>query len=165
MATLNGTAGNDSLIGTASADKIYGLAGNDTLVGGADNDTIVGGAGNDYIKGGAGNDYLYGGAGNDQFVFQKGDLDAWTPSGGGDTIMDFQGAGGYSATDNDFIVFSGFGTTSSGASLTYLGTSSHVANLQYYSVTADASHGGASYHLAIISTNGQHLAAGDYNFY
>src|ERR1700716_4260946 len=45
--TINGTAGNDSLVGTAGNDTINGFAGNDTIDGGAGADSMVGGAGDD----------------------------------------------------------------------------------------------------------------------
>lgn len=65
MATVNGTAGNDSLNGTSSADEISGLAGNDTLSGLGGADTISGSAGNDVVEGGDGADRIFGGAGDD----------------------------------------------------------------------------------------------------
>src|SRR5712671_5576903 len=45
--TINGTAGNDSLVGTSGNDTIDGFAGNDTIDGGAGADSMVGGAGDD----------------------------------------------------------------------------------------------------------------------
>ena len=44
MISLNGVAGNDTLIGAAGNDTMNGGAGNDTLIGGAGNDTLNGGA-------------------------------------------------------------------------------------------------------------------------
>ncbi|MFC7478312.1 hypothetical protein ACFQS7_28515 [Dankookia sp. GCM10030260] len=137
MATINGTAGNDTLVGTS---------------------------GNDLIRGFGGNDVLIGGAGNDSFYFKFGDLDAWVPTTGGDTIRDFGGAGGWSASNNDFISFNGFGTIGTGAHLDFFATSSYVPTLQYYKVFADAAHGGGFSWLAVNSLNGAHLATGDYAF-
>ena len=80
MATINGTAGNDSLTGTTSADTINGLGGNDSLLGADGNDSVLGGAGNDmlrgnngtdWVEGGAGNDNVGGGSGQDSFVFRE----------------------------------------------------------------------------------------------
>ena len=80
MATINGTAGNDSLTGTTGADTINGLGGNDSLLGGDGNDSALGGAGNDmvrgnngtdWVEGGAGNDNVGGGSGQDSFVFRE----------------------------------------------------------------------------------------------
>ncbi len=49
---------------------VEGGAGNDTIVSGSGDDSISGGAGNDSIVSGGGNDSIYGGAGNDEAVFQ-----------------------------------------------------------------------------------------------
>lgn len=64
--TVDGGAGNDSLLGGASADLLLGGPGNDTLFGGGGSDTLRGGDGNDYLNGGPGADQLFGDAGNDQ---------------------------------------------------------------------------------------------------
>jgi Ca2+-binding RTX toxin-like protein len=56
MATVSGTAGNDSLAGASEDDSIAGLAGADTLLGAAGNDTLDGGAGTDQLRGGTGDD-------------------------------------------------------------------------------------------------------------
>ena len=45
--TINGTAGNDTLVGTAANERINGLGGDDTIGGSAGNDKMFGGAGND----------------------------------------------------------------------------------------------------------------------
>jgi Ca2+-binding RTX toxin-like protein len=80
MATINGTAGNDTLVGTTSTDIISGLGGNDRLQGSGGNDSVLGGAGNDlifgndgtdWVEGGAGNDSIGGGGGQDSFVFRE----------------------------------------------------------------------------------------------
>lgn len=60
--------------------SINGGAGNDTIVGSKYNDTINGGAGADYLTGGKGNDTLTGGKSWDCFIFHKND--------GVDTIID-----------------------------------------------------------------------------
>lgn len=67
MATITGTAADDSLVGTAADDVICGLAGNDTLHGGAGRDTLNGGAGDDALYGGGHRDHFDGGAGFDLF--------------------------------------------------------------------------------------------------
>jgi Ca2+-binding RTX toxin-like protein len=157
MATLNGTAGNDSLTGTAGNDRIYGVNGNDTLLGGAGNDTISGGNGNDVIRGGTGVDLMYGGAGNDVFYFSKGEISHTDI--GGDTIMDFQGAG---VVGGDFISFNGFGTIAAGASLTYIGQSSVNSLIKFYNVHGSAASGAGDSFLTIITAT--KLAAGDYAF-
>jgi Ca2+-binding RTX toxin-like protein len=77
MATINGTAGNDTLAGGNNADSITGFGGNDSVSGGGGIDSIFGGQGNDTlngdggadnIQGGTGNDTILGGAGNDVIV-------------------------------------------------------------------------------------------------
>ncbi|MDP3960931.1 MAG: Hint domain-containing protein [Pseudorhodobacter sp.] len=65
MATINGTAGDDTLTGTSGQDTINGFDGNDLLSGGAGDDRLYGGNGNDTLIGGAGADRLYGDAGLD----------------------------------------------------------------------------------------------------
>lgn len=50
MATINGTAGDDTLFGTDDADIINGLDGNDTIDGGLGADTLNGGAGDDTFR-------------------------------------------------------------------------------------------------------------------
>ncbi|WP_435015981.1 beta strand repeat-containing protein [Tundrisphaera sp. TA3] len=75
--TLIGGEGNDSIFGGANADSIVGGLGNDTIVGGLDDgtdsgDTISGGLGNDSITGGGGNDSIDGGAGTDSILGQSG---------------------------------------------------------------------------------------------
>ena len=62
--TLDGGAGNDSIIGSQNADILKGGAGDDTLLGGSANDQLNGGDGNDELDGEAGNDTLVGGAGH-----------------------------------------------------------------------------------------------------
>lgn len=63
--SLNGDAGNDTVIGSEDADTITGGIGNDTLQGGGGNDTIIAGDGNDNVFGQAGDDSLQGNAGDD----------------------------------------------------------------------------------------------------
>jgi Ca2+-binding RTX toxin-like protein len=50
MATINGTAGNDTLTGTNGADTIYGFDGDDAIDGSLGADLMYGGAGNDTFK-------------------------------------------------------------------------------------------------------------------
>ncbi|MBS0154538.1 MAG: hypothetical protein JSS38_08100 [Nitrospira sp.] len=75
MSTINGTAGNDTLVGDKfpfhlpplfnNADTINGFDGNDILRGLSQNDTLNGGNGNDQLFGGSGNDTLRGNNGAD----------------------------------------------------------------------------------------------------
>lgn len=74
MATITGTAGNDTIKGTTGADEMSGLTGNDTIATGAS-------AGIDFVLAGGGNDVIAvdafltsaeridGGLGNDTLVF------------------------------------------------------------------------------------------------
>ncbi|GHD52684.1 hemolysin [Thalassobaculum fulvum] len=69
LATLTGTAGDDTLSGTANADTISGAGGDDTLTGAGGGDLLSGGAGNDVFVFGcacdASGDTIVGGAGTD----------------------------------------------------------------------------------------------------
>ncbi|MCP1445554.1 parallel beta-helix repeat protein [Pseudomonas sp. GGS8] len=56
MITVQGTAGNDTLLGSSASEIFYGGAGNDALNGGAGSDILVGGAGIDKLTGGTGAD-------------------------------------------------------------------------------------------------------------
>jgi Ca2+-binding RTX toxin-like protein len=76
--TLDGGAGNDTIIGGDSADALLGGAGDDAIVGGDGNDTITAGDGNDLALGGRGNDVALLGAGDDVFT--------WNPGDGSDTV-------------------------------------------------------------------------------
>ena len=82
--TINGTAGNDSLVGGPGNDTIDGLAGNDTLVGLGGDDSLIGGPGFDSMD---------GGLGNDTYVTDGGDNNI-TDAGGIDTIIIDGGHGG-----------------------------------------------------------------------
>ena len=83
---VNGRAGSDSLRIDESngvfTDKIpttlNGGAGNDTLIGGSGNERLLGGAGNDTIDGNRGADVAIMGSGADTFI--------WDPGDGSDTI-------------------------------------------------------------------------------
>ncbi len=80
---VNMNGGDDSFTasnGLASliAITVDGGAGNDTIIGGDGNDVLIGGDGNDFIDGGRGNDTALMGAGDDTFV--------WNPGDGSDTV-------------------------------------------------------------------------------
>lgn len=87
MATINGTAGNDTLTGTALSDVISGLDGADILDGGGENDTLRGGAGLDQLIGGLGDDFLDGGTGGDAMAGGKGN-DSYLVDDAGDVITE-----------------------------------------------------------------------------
>jgi hypothetical protein len=114
MATLSGTAGNDSIPGDpggiASADSISGLAGGDTLLGLFLNDTLLGGADNDSLSGGSGADSILGEDGNDSISATSGD--SIIGGTGSDTIIgtgDGIRAGG--SAGDDFISIVGSDNT------------------------------------------------------
>jgi len=65
MATIEGTAGNDTLKGGSGSDYILGGDGDDQLYGNQGSDRLQGGSGNDRLKGGTGNDQLKGKPGAD----------------------------------------------------------------------------------------------------
>jgi len=105
--TLEGGAGNDTLIGSNGGDRLSGGDGNDvlygeglpgksqsrsvglnTLEGGAGNDSLIGGDGADTLLGGAGADTLTGGKGQDIFAVRLADTDNHER----DVITDFDAA-------------------------------------------------------------------------
>jgi Ca2+-binding RTX toxin-like protein len=71
---------------------IDGGAGNDTLLGGAGAETLLGGDGNDLIDGNGGNDAASMGAGDDTFVWDPGDGSDTIEGGDGNDTMVFNGA-------------------------------------------------------------------------
>jgi len=71
---------------------IDGGAGDDTLIGGDGNDTLIGGPGNDVIDGGRGSDTVLMGAGNDTFVWDPGDGSDTVEGQGGKDTLDFNGS-------------------------------------------------------------------------
>ncbi len=71
---------------------VDGGAGNDTILGSAGADTLIGGDGNDTIDGNQGNDVARMGAGNDTFIWDPGDgSDTVEGEAGTDTML-FNGA-------------------------------------------------------------------------
>ncbi|HZU62892.1 MAG TPA: hypothetical protein VFF98_04355 [Novosphingobium sp.] len=155
MATVNGV--------TVAADT-WGV-----VVGTGNGDHISGGSGNDTLEGTGGNDIYYGGAGNDTFIITASSLAA--SSGTTDNInalaviFDFQGAGTWTSTNNDFLALTGFGA---GSTLTfdhYGGTQTGALDVtqQYYTVHDTTT--GNNYTIYIHSLDGSQIKAGDYAFY
>jgi Ca2+-binding RTX toxin-like protein len=102
VATITGTAGNDTLLGTPGNDVIFalggddqvtGLGGNDIVCGGEGADQLVGGDGNDRLFGDGGDDRLTGGNGNDELAAGSG-IDRLVGDSGDDLLDTVDGAGG-----------------------------------------------------------------------
>src|SRR5712671_6231917 len=125
--TINGTAGNDSLVGTAGNDTIDGQAGNDTIDGNGGADVLIGGTGNDVISSGDffnssdPGDQLFGGDGDDtrDATHNHGSLNASTMDGGlgndayfvdntRDVLTDAGGIDTVNARDINWTLGSGF---------------------------------------------------------
>lgn len=120
-----------------------------------------------YSNGSAYQDFqqFHGGNGNDTFILRAKDFGGTTEFNGiNKYITDFQGAGGYSAGNNDFLSFTGFGA---GSTLTFEESratkTAGVDTIDVYRLH-DASNG-KDYDILIHSLNGKHLAAGDFAFY
>jgi Ca2+-binding RTX toxin-like protein len=56
--SVEGDAGNDTLLGTAQHDALDGVGGNDVIRGRAGNDSLAGGSGDDDVKGEGGDDTI-----------------------------------------------------------------------------------------------------------
>jgi uncharacterized protein (TIGR03118 family) len=101
--TLNGGAGDDTLLGQRGNDVLKGGTGNDKLFGGYDDDILYGHTGNDQLYGGRGNDRLYGGAGTDDLKGGEGD-DQLYGSHDNDILTGEAGADRlYGETGNDIL--------------------------------------------------------------
>jgi Ca2+-binding RTX toxin-like protein len=93
---VQGQGGNDTIDASALAAVIGltvdGGAGNDTIIGSAGADTLLGGDGNDTVTGGLGNDFADLGAGDDTFVWNTGDGSDTVQGGAGTDTLVFNGA-------------------------------------------------------------------------
>ena len=80
---VNMNGGNDSFSATGNLAALIGV----TVDGGAGNDTILGGNGTDLLLGGDGNDFIDGQQGNDTALLGAGDdVFQWDPGDGSDTV-------------------------------------------------------------------------------
>jgi len=138
-------------------------------------DAIVHGtSGSDMLYSTGGGETYYGGAGNDSFVISLKSLQAPATDGltyhdtikADAAILDFGGAGGWSATNNDFLALTGF---SAGSTFTFAKYGVHGSGVdvtsQFYTI-----HDAATNHdftIFIHSTDGKLLSkgTGDVNFY
>ncbi|MEH3038225.1 MAG: hypothetical protein PGN23_17290 [Sphingomonas adhaesiva] len=138
---------------------------------GGTTDNLAGGAGNDRLEGHAANNSYYGGAGNDTFIISGKFAESSGAHEGasrafGDQfafVTDFGGAGGWSASNNDFIALIGWGA---GSTLTLNGPAGDGANgakVYYYTITDGVT--GNVFNMEINSLNGKELGKGDYAFY
>src|SRR5262249_35611957 len=94
---ISGGDGDDhfSAVGNLAAITsltLDGGAGNDTILGGNGADLLIGGSGNDFIDGNQGNDSAQMGAGDDTFQWDPGDGSDIVEGGGGHDTMLFNGA-------------------------------------------------------------------------
>jgi Ca2+-binding RTX toxin-like protein len=96
---LNANGGDDSFSATGNLAALIkitvdGGAGNDTILGSNGIDLLLGGDGNDFIDGQQGNDVVFLGAGDDTFQWDPGDgSDTVEGQDGADTML-FNGSGG-----------------------------------------------------------------------
>lgn len=144
-------------------DDLSGSRFGDSLNGGAGNDLLHGETGNDKLTGGQGVDRIQGGLGNDTFIFQAGDIaDPAESAGRFDHIIDFCGSGGWSAGEQDFISFFGFGA---GATLSFDRYASDDNLLQVYTVDDPTNPDNSGSILVQMNGSTAQLAQGDYCFF
>jgi Ca2+-binding RTX toxin-like protein len=100
---LNAKGGDDSFFGGtalgAMTVSVDGGAGNDTLIGTDGADTLLGGGGNDLIDGNAGADRAFMGNGNDVFKWDPGDGSDLVEGQAGADLLLFNGADGNENVD------------------------------------------------------------------
>ena len=94
---INTLGGNDTINASGLAVgqlalTIDGGAGNDTILGSAGNDTLIGGDGNDFVDGNQGSDTALLGAGNDTFQWDPGDGSDIVEGGDGTDTLLFNGS-------------------------------------------------------------------------
>jgi len=94
---LNANGGDDVISATGNLAALIKLtidggAGNDTLLGGNGADVLIGGDGDDFVDGNQGNDTVFLGAGNDVFQWDPGDGSDTVEGQDGSDTMRFNGA-------------------------------------------------------------------------
>jgi Ca2+-binding RTX toxin-like protein len=115
--TVQGTAGNDTIITKRRAQRVLAFAGDDYVRLGSADDLAYGDTGNDWLHGNDGRDAVYGGPGNDHP--QGGTGHDYVSGGSGDDELDgdagndriFAGAGNDSITgdEGDDVIYPGPG--------------------------------------------------------
>jgi len=73
VATIVGSAGDDTIAGTPKRDVIVSFGGDDTIRSFGGNDIVCSKSGEDVVRGGRGNDRLIGGTGDDKLAGKAGD--------------------------------------------------------------------------------------------
>lgn len=94
---LNANGGNDSFSATGNLAALISItvdggAGDDTLLGGNGADVLIGGDGDDFIDGNQGNDLIFLGAGDDTVQWDPGDGSDTVEGQGGNDRMIFNGS-------------------------------------------------------------------------
>lgn len=137
--------------------------------GASDSSKLAGTDGSDKLQGNGGGDVYYGGAGNDTFIIKAADLISGPSQvnniAATDVIFDFGGAGGWGASNNDFIALVGFGAGST-ATFSHYGHNADTSvnsNYQFYTVHDTTT--GTDTTIFVNSLNGKLLGAGDFAFY
>jgi Ca2+-binding RTX toxin-like protein len=85
---VNGLGGDDTIDASALQASVVSL----TINGGAGNDTLIGSQGNDLVNGGTGSDVAFMGAGDDTFVWNPGDGSDVVEGQDGQDTLQFNGA-------------------------------------------------------------------------
>lgn len=91
VATIVGTAADNTLVGSGGRDVIAALGGNDTIVSLAGRDLVCAGSGNDYVGAGTAADRVLGGVGSDRLV-GRGGPDLLKGGAGNDALKGNRGA-------------------------------------------------------------------------
>ncbi len=135
----------------------------------AASDKMAGTGGNDKLQGNGGGDVYFGGAGNDTFIIKASALIGGPTSTSNinatDVIFDFGGAGGWAASNNDFIALVGFGAGSTITFANYGHNADTTVNMQLQYYTVHDTTTGMDATIFVKSVNGMKLVAGDFAFY
>jgi hypothetical protein len=103
--SVDGAAGNDTIVGGDGNDTLFGGAGADNIQGGDGNDLIFGDAGNDVVDGDRGNDIEILGAGRDSALWNPGEGSDVIDGGAGSDALTFNGSNA-----NEIMTLSANGT-------------------------------------------------------
>jgi ELWxxDGT repeat protein len=108
-ATLDGGAGNDSIVAAGWGNHLIGGPGDDTLDGGAGNSTLEAGDGNNLVLAAGWSDSITSGSGDDHITLSNGGNATIASGGGQDSIALGQGGGDVvdAGGGNDTVSYSG----------------------------------------------------------